>query len=85
MPLSLSSLETRRYNSPKVGFYPSTAWVLLLKAGKCSFKKCLYQLPAPLLTPATFVISTYKTQGWKTGVNASCLGGLCSSIHSIST
>ena len=56
----------------KTGFYPSTTWILLLEAGEVlSHSASLFQVPSPPLTPAKLVISIHKTQGGKTGVNAS--------------
>lgn len=41
------------------------------------------QVPSPPLIPATLAISIRKTQGGKTGLNASWPGGLYSSIHPV--
>ena len=78
MPLSVQP------RGQKIGFYPSTTWILPLEAGEVvSHSALLFQVPSPPLTPATLVISIHKTQGGKTGVNASWPGGLYSSIHPV--
>ena len=78
MPLSVQPRDQ------KTGFYPSTTWILLLEAGEVlSQSASLFQVPCPPLTPAKLVISIHKTQGGKTGVNASWPGGLYSSIHPV--